>query len=84
MKPTIKCIITDDEPVARKGLQGYVEKIDFLQLVGVCEDAVQLNSLMKQQPADLLLLDIEMPYVTGIDFFEKYIQPAKGDLYNGL
>lgn len=71
MKQNIKCIITDDEPMARKGLQGYIEKIDFLELTGVCEDAVQLNSLLKQQPADLLLLDIEMPYVTGIDFLKN-------------
>ncbi len=71
MKQAIKCIITDDEPVARKGLQGYVEKIDFLELVGVCEDAVQLTSLLKQQPVNLLFLDIEMPYVTGIDFLKN-------------
>lgn len=77
MRPTIKCIITDDEPLARKGLQGYIEKIDFLQLVGVCEDAIQLNSLLKQQSADLLFLDIEMPYVTGIDFLKNTPQPPK-------
>jgi DNA-binding LytR/AlgR family response regulator len=77
MKPTIKCIITDDEPLARKGLQGYIDKIDFLDLVGVCEDAVQLNSLLKQQAADLLFLDIEMPYVTGIDFLKNMAQLPK-------
>ena len=77
MKSTIKCIITDDEPLARKGLQGYIDKIDFLELAGVCEDAVQLNSLLKQQPADLLFLDIEMPYVTGIDFLKNMAQPPK-------
>lgn len=73
----IKCIIIDDEPVARKGLQGYVEKIDFLELSGICEDAVQLNSLLKQQPADLLFLDIEMPYITGIDFLKQATNPPK-------
>lgn len=77
MKQTIKCIITDDEPMARKGLQGYVEKIDFLELVGVCEDAVQLTSLLKQQPVNLLFLDIEMPYVTGIDFLKNTPNPPK-------
>lgn len=77
MTPTIKCIITDDEPIARKGLQGYIEKIDFLQLVGVCEDAIQLNSLLKQQSVDLLFLDIEMPYVTGIDFLKNTPQAPK-------
>lgn len=73
----ITCIITDDEPMARKGLQGYVEKIDFLELAGVCEDAVQLNSLLKQQPADLLFLDIEMPYITGVDFLQQAVNPPK-------
>jgi DNA-binding LytR/AlgR family response regulator len=77
MTPTIKCVITDDEPIARKGLQGYIEKIDFLELVGVCEDAIQLNSLLKQQPVDLLFLDIEMPYVTGIDFLKNTPQAPK-------
>lgn len=77
MTPTIKCVITDDEPIARKGLQGYIDKIDFLELVGVCEDAVLLNSLLKQQPADLLFLDIEMPYVTGIDFLKNTPQAPK-------
>lgn len=77
MTPTIKCIITDDEPIARKGLQGYIDKIDFLELVGVCEDAIQLNSLLKQQRADLLFLDIEMPYVSGIDFLKNTPQAPK-------
>src|SRR6201996_1750699 len=68
----IKCIITDDEPFARKGLQGYVGQIDFLELKGVCENAVELNSLLKQEPVDLLFLDIEMPYMTGIDFLKHF------------
>jgi len=71
MNKRITCIVTDDEPMARKGLQGYIEKIEFLELVGVCEDAVQLNSLLKQKHADLLFLDIEMPYLTGIDFLQQ-------------
>ena len=77
MSAKIKCIITDDEPFARKGLQGYVEKIDFLDLKGVCENALELNSLLKNEPADLLFLDIEMPYVTGIDFLKNLAAPPR-------
>src|SRR5688500_3528607 len=73
----IKCIITDDEPFARKGLQGYIEKIDFLELIGVCEDALQLNELIRQKPVDLLFLDIEMPYITGIEFLKNLSNPPK-------
>jgi DNA-binding LytR/AlgR family response regulator len=77
MSLTIKCIITDDEPFARKGLQGYVDKIDFLDLRGVCENAIELNSLLKKEPVDLLFLDIEMPYLTGIEFLKQLPAPPR-------
>ena len=73
----ISCIITDDEPIARKGLQGYIGKIEFLELKGVCENAIQLNNLLKQAPVDLLFLDIEMPYVSGIEFLMNTSSPPK-------
>ena len=73
----LKCIITDDEPIARKGMQSYVERIDFLELVGVCEDAIQLNNQLKSQQADLLFLDIEMPYMTGIELLNSLSNPPK-------
>lgn len=73
----IRCILTDDEPMARKGLQGYIEKIDFLELAAVCENAIGLNSILKQQPVDLLFLDIEMPYMTGIELLKNLSNPPK-------
>lgn len=73
----LKCIITDDEPIARKGRQSYVERINFLELVGVCEDAIQLNNQLKSQQADLLFLDIEMPYMTGIELLNSLSNPPK-------
>lgn len=73
----IKCIITDDEPIARKGLQGYVGKIDFLELVAVCEDAIHLNAALKEKDTDLIFLDIEMPGVSGIDFLKNVSNPPK-------
>ncbi|MDB5137854.1 MAG: response regulator transcription factor [Mucilaginibacter sp.] len=77
MSDKITCIITDDEPFARKGLQGYVEKISFLDLKGVCEDALQLSDLMQQQPIDLLFLDIQMPHITGVEFLRAIRNPPK-------
>ena len=73
----ISCIITDDEPIARKGLQGYVEKIPFLHLIDVCEDAIQLNNRLQENKPDLLFLDIEMPYLNGIDFLKSQSDPPK-------
>ena len=67
----IKCIITDDEPIARKGLRRHIGKIDFLTIVGECEDAIQLNNMLNSVQADLLFLDIEMPDMSGLDFLES-------------
>lgn len=73
----IKCVITDDEPVARQGLRSYVEKVDFLTLTGMCEDALQLNNLLKEEQPDLLFLDIEMPYLSGLDLLATLTNPPK-------
>lgn len=73
----IKCIITDDEPIARKGLRSYIEKIDFLTLTGECEDAIQLNTMLKTTPPDLLFLDIEMPHISGIELLSSIHNPPK-------
>lgn len=73
----IKCIITDDEPVARKGLRGYIEKMDFLTLIGECEDAIQLNAMLKINEVDLIFLDIEMPEMTGLELLSNLANPPK-------
>ncbi len=73
----IKCIITDDEPVARKGLRGYIEKVDFLTLIGECEDAIQLNTMLKTRQTDLIFLDIEMPDMTGLELLSNLTNPPK-------
>lgn len=73
----IKCILTDDEPIARKGLKRYINKIDFLTVVGECEDAIRLNTMLKSVQPDLLFLDIEMPYLTGLEFLAGLQNPPK-------
>jgi DNA-binding LytR/AlgR family response regulator len=74
---TLKCIVTDDEPIAREGLLSYIGKVDFLEVVAECEDALQLNDVLKSQTVDLLFLDIEMPYMSGIDFLSNLANPPK-------
>jgi len=73
----ISCIITDDEPFARKGLQGYIGKTNFLDLKGMCEDALQLSDMLQKQPVDLLFLDIQMPHITGIEFIKALPNPPE-------
>lgn len=73
----IKCVITDDEPVARKGIQGYIEKVPFFELVGICDNAMALNSLLKEKEVDLLFLDIEMPYMNGVELLQSLSKRPK-------
>ena len=71
----IRCVITDDEPMARKGLKSYVDKIDFLQLEAVCEDAIQLNTYLQSSRPDLIFMDIEMPYISGLEMISTIENP---------
>lgn len=73
----IKCVITDDEPTACEGLRRYVEKVDFLSLTAVCEDAMQLNTLLQTEQPDLLFLDIEMPYLSGLELLASLAHPPR-------
>ena len=67
MKP-LRCLIVDDEPLARQGLEKYVRQIDLLTLVGAAKSAAQANNLLHRESVDLLFLDIEMPGLSGLDF----------------
>lgn len=67
----LNCIIVDDEALARKGLEKYIKKIDFLELKGVCKNAMEANTAIKEGEIDLLFLDIEMPMLSGIDFLKS-------------
>lgn len=71
----INCLIVDDEPLAREGLENYVQDVDFLQLAGSAANPLVALPILETQPIDLLLLDIEMPKLSGLDFLRSLRQP---------
>jgi DNA-binding LytR/AlgR family response regulator len=71
----IRCLIVDDEPLAQEGMAGYVQQLDFLELVGSAAHPLEALPLLKQHQPDLLLLDIEMPKLNGLDFIRSLHQP---------
>jgi DNA-binding LytR/AlgR family response regulator len=71
----LKCLIVDDEPIARKGLEEYVSEVSLLQLVHSCESALKAENFLNTQPVDLILLDIQMPNVSGIEFLRGLKNP---------
>jgi len=70
----INCIIVDDEPLARKGLKEYINDVDFLNLVGEFDNAVKATDILSKENVLLLFLDIQMPKITGLDFFRSLKQ----------
>lgn len=66
----MKCLIVDDEHIAREILSDYVNKVPELELVASCNSALQALTYIKQDTVDILFLDIQMPDITGIDFLK--------------
>ncbi|NJO91657.1 MAG: response regulator, partial [Chloroflexia bacterium] len=76
----ITCLVVDDEPLARAVLKEHIRKIDFLEIVGECRNAIEANSFLLSNRVDLLFLDINMPHLSGLDFL-KQLNPAPGVIF---
>lgn len=71
----IHCLIVEDEPLAADILQDYAKQIPFLQLKGVCTDAIFALEIMQQERIDLIFLDIHLPGLKGLDFLKSLQNP---------
>lgn len=71
----INCVIIDDEPLARKGLKEYIADVDFLHLAGEFDNPVKAMDMLAKEEIQLMFLDIQMPKITGLDFFKTMQHP---------
>ncbi|WP_339714010.1 LytTR family DNA-binding domain-containing protein [uncultured Kriegella sp.] len=71
----IKCLVVDDEELARNLLEAYIGRIDFLSCAGSVESPLEAMQVMREISIDLLFLDIQMPEIKGTDF-AKMIAPT--------
>ena len=71
----IRCLVIDDEPLARQLLAGYIDQVDALTLVATCESAMEAFGILHQQEIHLLFLDIRMPGITGLNFVKSLKNP---------
>ncbi|WP_222983115.1 LytR/AlgR family response regulator transcription factor [Flagellimonas meishanensis] len=73
----LKCLIVDDELLARKGLEEFVAQTPFLELKGSLGSAIQALEFLKSNPVDIMFLDIQMPNMTGLELIKSLNLPPK-------
>ncbi len=71
----INCLIIDDEPFARELLESYMAQLPQLQLVASCAHVFEALEVLQRQRIDLLLSDINMPQVNGLEFLRSLPNP---------
>lgn len=73
----IKCLVIDDEPLARDLMRSHIEKLENFEIVAECGDAMKALQALRNHPVDLMFMDIQMPQITGIEFLKTLKHPPK-------
>lgn len=76
MRP-LSCIIVDDEPLAVRLLESYIERTPDLQLMASYTDSITAINAIKAQQPDLLFLDIQMPNIDGMELAHSLPQETR-------
>ena len=80
----INCIIIEDEPLATKVLTDYINQVHFLELQGSFKDAILATDFLRDHQTDLIFLDIHLPKLKGMAFFENPGSSSCSDHHHGL
>lgn len=75
MRPLLRTYIVEDEAQAINLLRTYVDRVPFLDLVGEARDPIRAFSFLQENLVDLLLLDINMPNLSGLELYKSLSQP---------
>lgn len=73
----IKCLIVEDELPAQDILKKYIDQVDSLELIGVCNSAIEAISFLQNCVVDLIFLDIQMAGLLGTKFIKTLNSPPK-------
>lgn len=72
-----KCLVIDDEPLARDLMRSHIEKLENFEIVAECGDAMKALQALRNHSVDLMFMDIQMPQITGIEFLKTLKHPPK-------
>lgn len=67
----VRCLIVDDESLARKLIVSFLNEIESAVIVRECKNGVELESCLKEEQVDLIFLDIQMPKKGGLEFLRE-------------
>ncbi|HEX6168399.1 MAG TPA: LytTR family DNA-binding domain-containing protein [Chitinophagaceae bacterium] len=70
-----KCMIVEDEPLAQNVLKKYIGDHPSLELVAICNDALEAQAILTQQNVHLIFLDVNLPKLSGINFIKTLVHP---------
>lgn len=76
-KEKYKCLIVDDEVLARQLIRTHLAQMPDFELAGECASATEAEQYLKSNKVDLMFLDIQMPESTGIDLLRSLEHPPK-------
>ena len=79
----LRCLVVDDDPLALRIIENCIANTPFLAHVASCESAVAAAEVLRQQPVDLLFLDVEMPLMSGLDLLRTLQHPPLVILITG-
>ncbi len=72
-----KCLVIDDEPLARDLMRSHIEKLENFEVIEECSDAMKALHALQNHSVDLMFMDIQMPQITGIEFLKTLKHPPK-------
>ena len=73
----MRCLIVDDEPPALKVLESHISNINYLEVAGKCQNAIEAIEVLREKEVDVIFLDIKMPKLLGTDFIRTLPHPPK-------
>jgi DNA-binding LytR/AlgR family response regulator len=66
----MNCIVVDDEPLARQGMEMHIASVTALNLVGSFSNALAAGDFLRNCEVDIMFLDINMPEISGLEFLK--------------